>query len=234
MSHKPGGRLPSLSARPAVTPATLKRFSQRIRGFLKWYALYKSTFYLLTYLLTTNFAAWWTEAQWVWTVCLRTVIRQRRGCDLNPGPSERESSTLTTRLPSHPCTQLYCLFYLSNKVSLIIINAVIIATQAYCTWRRFAKNRVIKIRISQPRRYTFAEAGDVRYHRAGVPREYGCSHAVSEWESELTPAGEVLVVAEERPVMADDFAPVGRVVLCTQAERSRRHCRACNGATPPQ
>ena len=25
---------------------------QRIRGFLKWYALYKSTFYLLTYLLT--------------------------------------------------------------------------------------------------------------------------------------------------------------------------------------
>ena len=26
---------------------------QRIRGFLKWYALYKSTFYLLTYLLTS-------------------------------------------------------------------------------------------------------------------------------------------------------------------------------------
>ena len=26
--------------------------TQRIRGFLKWYALYKSTFYLLTYLLT--------------------------------------------------------------------------------------------------------------------------------------------------------------------------------------
>ena len=25
MSHKPGGRLPLLSARPAVTPATLKR-----------------------------------------------------------------------------------------------------------------------------------------------------------------------------------------------------------------
>jgi len=28
--------------------------------------------------------------------------RQRRGCDLNPGPSAPESSTLTTRLPSHP------------------------------------------------------------------------------------------------------------------------------------
>jgi len=32
----------------------------------------------------------------------KTVIRQRRGCDLNPGPSASESCTLTTRLPSHP------------------------------------------------------------------------------------------------------------------------------------
>ena len=31
----------------------------------------------------------------------KTVTRQRRGCDLNPGPSVPESSTLTTRLPSH-------------------------------------------------------------------------------------------------------------------------------------
>ena len=46
--HKPGGRLPSLSARPAVTPTTLKRAA-------------------------TNFAAWWTEAWWVWTVCLRLL-----------------------------------------------------------------------------------------------------------------------------------------------------------------
>ena len=35
---------------------------------------------------------------------LKTVTRQRRGCDLNPGPSAPESSTLTTRLPSHPPT----------------------------------------------------------------------------------------------------------------------------------
>jgi len=28
--------------------------------------------------------------------------RLRRGCNLNPGPSTPESSTLTTRLPSHP------------------------------------------------------------------------------------------------------------------------------------
>ena len=46
VSHKPGGRLPLLFARPAVTPATLKRAD-------------------------TSFAAWWTEARWVWTVCLR-------------------------------------------------------------------------------------------------------------------------------------------------------------------
>jgi len=32
----------------------------------------------------------------------KTVTRQRRGYDLNPGPSAPESSTLTTRLPSHP------------------------------------------------------------------------------------------------------------------------------------
>jgi len=32
----------------------------------------------------------------------KTVTRQRRGCDLNTGPSAPESSTLTTRLPSLP------------------------------------------------------------------------------------------------------------------------------------
>jgi len=32
----------------------------------------------------------------------KTVTRQRRDCDLNPGPSAPESSTLTTLLPSQP------------------------------------------------------------------------------------------------------------------------------------
>jgi len=32
----------------------------------------------------------------------KTVTRQRDDCDLNPGPSAPESSTLTTRLPGHP------------------------------------------------------------------------------------------------------------------------------------
>jgi len=40
VSHKSAGKLPLLSDSPAVTPATLKR-------------------------AVTNFAAWWTEAQWV-------------------------------------------------------------------------------------------------------------------------------------------------------------------------
>ena len=34
----------------------------------------------------------------------KTVTRQRRGCDLNPGLSALESSTPTTRLASHPVT----------------------------------------------------------------------------------------------------------------------------------
>ena len=35
------------------------------------------------------------------------ITRQRRSCNLNPGPSASESSTLTTRLPSHPCWMLF-------------------------------------------------------------------------------------------------------------------------------
>jgi len=44
----------------------------------------------------------------------KTVTRQRRGCDLNLGLSAPESSTLTTRLPSHP------------KIIIIIIIVIII------------------------------------------------------------------------------------------------------------
>ena len=36
----------------------------------------------------------------------KTVTRQRRNCDLNPGPSVRESRTLTTRLPSLPAGRI--------------------------------------------------------------------------------------------------------------------------------
>ena len=45
----------------------------------------------------------------------KTVSRQRRDCDLKPGPSAPESSTLTTRLPSHPLSpMLYLVMSKSN------------------------------------------------------------------------------------------------------------------------
>ena len=75
--HKPGGRLPLLSARPAVTPATIKRGCCEFRCLV-------------------NRGTTGVNSR------PKTVTRQRRGCDLNPGPSARESSTLTTRLPSQP------------------------------------------------------------------------------------------------------------------------------------
>ena len=37
----------------------------------------------------------------------KTVTRQRRGCDLNPGPTAPESSTLATRLPSHRTVSIH-------------------------------------------------------------------------------------------------------------------------------
>ena len=38
----------------------------------------------------------------------KTVTRQRRDCDLNPGPSAPESSMLITRLLSHPLLLTAC------------------------------------------------------------------------------------------------------------------------------
>jgi len=82
VNHKPGSRLPLLSTRPAVTPATLKR-------------------------VATNFAAMVNRGTMGVNSLPKTVSRQRRDCDLNPGPSASESSTLTTRLPSHPSNNKY-------------------------------------------------------------------------------------------------------------------------------
>ena len=36
----------------------------------------------------------------------KTATRQRRDCDLNPGPSAPDSNTLTSRLPSHPLEEV--------------------------------------------------------------------------------------------------------------------------------
>ena len=50
----------------------------------------------------------------------KTVTRQRRDCDLNPGPSAAESNTLTTRLPSHrKLGQLNCKF---QSMPTVIVN----------------------------------------------------------------------------------------------------------------
>jgi len=72
VSHKPSVRLPLLSARPAVTLATRKRAAANFDALMGVNSLPK------------------------------TVTRQRSGCDLNPGPSAPESSTLTAWLPSRP------------------------------------------------------------------------------------------------------------------------------------
>ena len=42
----------------------------------------------------------------------KTVTRQRRGCNLNPGPSAPESSTLTNRLPSHLTTTTHIISHI--------------------------------------------------------------------------------------------------------------------------
>jgi len=40
----------------------------------------------------------------------KTVTRQRRDGDLNPGPSAPESNTLTTQLPNHPIVSYRIMF----------------------------------------------------------------------------------------------------------------------------
>jgi len=47
----------------------------------------------------------------------KTVTRQSRSCDLNPGPTAPESSTLTTRLPSHDRQkEKICVFHAKGLV----------------------------------------------------------------------------------------------------------------------
>ena len=102
VSHKPSGRLPILSTKPAVTLTTLKRAA-------------------------TNFAAWWRGTTGVNSLP-KTVTRQRRRCDLNPGPSAPESSTLTTQPLSHPVLdkKRYLLVCCSSVVGLLGSDSVLV------------------------------------------------------------------------------------------------------------
>jgi len=81
VNHKPDGRLPLLSARPAL--ALCYQFCCSVNGGT----------------IGVNSLP-------------KTFTRQRCDCNLNPGPSAPESTTLTTRLPSHPSSRLgifkYC------------------------------------------------------------------------------------------------------------------------------
>ena len=97
VSHKPAGRLPLLLARPAVTPATLKRAATNLllceqrhdvcEQFLPRDAMHPR---------------YWHNTSRGPSAIAELLVIRRRDCDLNPGPCAPESSTLTTRLPSHP------------------------------------------------------------------------------------------------------------------------------------
>ena len=52
----------------------------------------------------------------------KTVTRQRRDCDLNPGPSASESSTLTIRLPSHPMLKYKYIFQIKYTEAILSNN----------------------------------------------------------------------------------------------------------------
>ena len=95
VSHKPGERLPLLSARPAVTPATLKRAA-------------------------INFCCLMKRGTMGVNTLPKTVTRQYRSCDLNPGPTAPESSTLATRLPSHHKT--VAAVWSSVRMSFVVSN----------------------------------------------------------------------------------------------------------------
>ena len=86
VNHKPSGRLPLLSAKPAVTPTTLKSAA-------------------------TSFTAWWTEAQWVWTVCLRLLPDSVTTAIWTQALTAPESSMLTTQLPSHPAVNSWLVYW---------------------------------------------------------------------------------------------------------------------------
>ena len=77
----------------------------------------------------------------------KTVTRQRRDCDLNPSSSAPESSTLTTRLPSHPLASIASAFS-SRSIALLslfplrcsrtIKHELDLIILKFLSWRRFS------------------------------------------------------------------------------------------------
>jgi len=52
----------------------------------------------------------------------KTVTRQHRDCDLNPGPSAPECSTLTTRLRRHPRTHIITILHTASRDKVINVR----------------------------------------------------------------------------------------------------------------
>ena len=74
---------------------------------------------------------------------LKTVTRQRRGYDLNPGPSAPESSTLTTRLPSHRTGLLYGQ-YQQNAVIRRSRHGIKLCNEV-CLWQKLEPTRWVVV-----------------------------------------------------------------------------------------
>ena len=56
----------------------------------------------------------------------KTVTRQRRDCDLNPGRTAPESSTLTTRLQRHP-SEVVCNDIRAGLTDLQLLVVLVVA-----------------------------------------------------------------------------------------------------------
>ena len=105
----------------------------------------------------------------------KTVTRQRRGWDLNPGPSAPESSMLTTRLPSHPVYK-YTGISVSRCVKVNIAcrhHTSFTLPPAACIhyrYRGISVSRCVKVGITW-RRYTsrtLPPAACIHYRYTGV------------------------------------------------------------------
>ena len=86
----------------------------------------------------------------------KTVTRQHRGCDLNPGPSAPESSTLTTRLPSHHTTaaadkfQLVSASHSSSATAVMAVSSQLGCQHDTACWPHLLLNAGLRRRCCWP------------------------------------------------------------------------------------
>ena len=62
----------------------------------------------------------------------KTVSRQRRGCDLSPGFTAPQSSTLTTRLPNHPADCFHLLLAIFHLRTLLFLAEYLATVWLLC------------------------------------------------------------------------------------------------------